>query len=404
MTTLTADEQAMLAGDAGPAVAFAMRIVHRLAEGLGAPRLQEITAAHVDGCLYNGQVNLDFATRLVDLGARVAVPTTLNVGSLDLLHPEIHRGLARDTDTTTNARALMAAYRTMGCAPTWTCAPYQLARRPEFGEHVAFAESNAIAFVNSVLGARTDRYGDFIDICAAITARVPYAGLHRDEARRATVVLDCRELPPELFDDTSGWAVLGYLTGSRTTGVPALTGLTAVPTEDDLKAFAATAASAGGVALFHIAGVTPEATEVRGLPVITVSPTDFGGARRALTTVEDAPVDAVSVGTPHFSASEFAALAALVRGRSDPKVPFYVSTSRAVLDQAADDASACAAAGITLITDTCTYVSSIVDPKARVVMTNSGKWAWYAPVNLGVDVVFGTLAECVRTAYEGQPR
>ena len=400
MIRLTADEQAMLAGDAGPAVAFAMRIVHRLAEGLDAPRLQEITAAHVDGCLYNGQVNLDFAARLVDLGARVAVPTTLNVGSLDLLHPD----LARDTDTTANARALMTAYRTMGCAPTWTCAPYQLAKRPGFGEHVAFAESNAIAFVNSVLGARSDRYGDFIDICAAITGRVPYAGLHRDEARHPTVVLDCADLPPELFDDTSGWAVLGYLTGSRATGVPALTGLRAEPTEDDLKAFAATAASAGGIALFHVVGVTPEATDIHGLPVITLSPTDFGGARRALTTVEGAPVDAVSVGTPHFSAAEFATLADLVRGRADPKVPFYVSTSRAVLDEAADHAAACAAAGITVITDTCTYVSSIVDPTARVVMTNSGKWAWYAPVNLGVDVVFGTLGDCVRTAYEGQPR
>jgi len=397
MTTLTADEQAMLHGDAGPAVAFALRIVHRLAEGLGAPRLQEITAAHVDGCLYNGQVNLDFAERLTSLNAEVAVPTTLNVGSLDLLHP----GLARDTDTTANARALMAAYRTMGCTPTWTCAPYQLTARPSFGEHVAFAESNAIAFVNSVLGARTDRYGDFIDICAAITARVPYAGLHRDENRRATATFDCAELPPELLADTSGWAVLGYLVGSRATGVPALTGVTAHPSEDDLKAFAATAASAGGVALFHIDGVTPEAADATG-PVITVRPTDFGAARRALTTAEGAPVDAVSVGTPHFSAQEFAELAALVRGRAGPKVPFYVSTGRAVLDAAAEHAEACVAAGITVVTDTCTYVSSIVDPDARVVMTNSGKWAWYAPLNLGVDVVFGTLAECVRTAYEGQ--
>lgn len=397
MTTLTADERAMLAGDAGPAVAFALRIVHRLAEGLGAPRLQQITAAHVDGCLYNGQVNLDFAERLTGLDARVAVPTTLNVGSLDLLHPK----LARDTETTAAARALMGAYRAMGCTPTWTCAPYQLTARPGFGEHVAFAESNAIAFVNSVLGARTDRYGDFIDICAAITARVPYAGLHRDENRRATATFDCAGLPPELLADTSGWAVLGYLVGSRTTGVPALTGVTARPDEDDLKAFAATAASAGGVALFHVDGVTPEAANATG-PVITVRPTDFGAARRALSTAAGAPVDAVSVGTPHFSAAEFAELATLVRGRGGPKVPFYVCTGRAVLAAAAEHAEVCTAAGITVVTDTCTYVSSIVDPDARVVMTNSGKWAWYAPLNLGVDVVFGTLAECVRTAYEGQ--
>ena len=163
-----------------------MRIVVETAGVMGADRLVDIVAAHVDGCLYHGLAGLGFAERLVAGGASVSVPTTLNVGYLDLLHPDRARG---DEQTAANARRQMDLYVAMGCRPTWTCAPYQLPERPAFGEHVAWAESNAIVFCNSVLGARTNRYGDFIDVAAAITGRVPYAGLHRTEARRATLVL-----------------------------------------------------------------------------------------------------------------------------------------------------------------------------------------------------------------------
>ncbi len=145
--------------------------------------LRDVTRAHIDSCLYHGQVGLDFAERLLAGGASVTVPATLNVSSLDLLHPEL---VLLDDETRGRARRLMDAYVAMGCRPTWTCAPYQLPDRPAFGEHVAWAESNAIVFANSVLGARTNRYGDFIDICAAVTGRVPDHGLHTDEGRRAT--------------------------------------------------------------------------------------------------------------------------------------------------------------------------------------------------------------------------
>jgi predicted aconitase len=172
---LTTDDREMLDGRHGGAAALAMRILLDMARVWEAERLIDITSAHIDSCLYHGPAGLDFAELLLTGGARVSVPTTLNVSSLDLLHP----GLVRlDAETSTQARRLMDAYVAMGCAPTWTCAPYQLERRPAFGEHVAWAESNAIVFANSVLGARTNRYGDFIDICAAITGRVPAVGLH----------------------------------------------------------------------------------------------------------------------------------------------------------------------------------------------------------------------------------
>ena len=182
----------MLSGAAGEALQMAMQLIVALARVNGARRLRPVSAAHIDGCLYHGPVGLDFAERLVAAGGRVAVPTTLNVSALDLLHPELIR---LDDATRDRARRLMDAYVAMGCEPTWTCAPYQLPDRPRLGQHVAWAESNAIVFANSVLGARTGRYGDFIDICAALTGRVPDAGLHRTENRHARIVLAPRRRP-----------------------------------------------------------------------------------------------------------------------------------------------------------------------------------------------------------------
>ena len=163
------------------------------------------------------------------------VPTTLNVGAVDLMHPELYRGDRRIAD---RGRLLMDRYRALGARPTFTCAPYQLAdARPALGEQVAWGESNAIAFCNSVLGARTNRYGDFIDIAAAITGRVPLAGLHRSEARRATLVLRlAADVPPGLRDADQLFPVLGVVLGRRAgSAVAAIDGLAPGQSEDRLK-------------------------------------------------------------------------------------------------------------------------------------------------------------------------
>jgi predicted aconitase len=256
---LTSAERAFLDGAHGEAGALAMRVVVAAAELLRARRLVPIASAHVDGCLYHGDGGVAFAEKLVAGGGRVAVPTTLNVGALDLLHPGRVRA---DAHRAAMASRQMDAYLALGCAPTWTCAPYQAGHRPAFGEQVAWGESNAIAFANSVLGARTERYGDFLDACCALTGRAPLHGLHQEENRRATVVVDATGVPDGLKTRDVFFPVLGTWLG-REVGreVAAVVGLPATTTEDQLKALGAAAASSGAVALFHVVGVLAQAAE-----------------------------------------------------------------------------------------------------------------------------------------------
>jgi hypothetical protein len=404
---LSDEDRAMLDGRRGEAPRLAMRIVAEMASVMGARRLLDVTRAHIDGCLYHGPAGLEFAERLVSGGARVRVPTTLNVGLLDLLHPDVVRA---DPETATGARRLMDAYVAMGCRPTWTCAPYQLADRPAFGEQIAWAESNAIVFANSVLGARTNRYGDFIDACAAITGRVPAAGLHLDEGRRADLLFRLRSVPDRLLDEDALYPVLGHLVGREAgTSVPAIVELPAATGEDRLKALGAAAASSGSVALFHAVGVTPEAPTLEAatggnqVPIVDVTMRRLRDARDQLSSSSVERLGAVCVGTPHASVPELERLAALV-AEDRPRVGLYVNTGREALAEAARTGvlEHLESGGVQVVTDTCTYLAPILHDVRGAVMTDSAKWAWYAPGNIGVDVVFGSLEECVRSASLGR--
>lgn len=386
-----------------------MRVVVAAAELLGAERLVEIASAHIDGCLYHGDGGVEFAERLVAGGGRVAVHTTLNVGALDLLHPGRVRG---DAHHAAMARRQMQAYLALGCAPTWTCAPYQAGHRPALGEQVAWGESNAIAFANSVLGARTERYGDFLDACCAITGRAPLHGLHIEANRRATVVVDATRLPHALTTRDVLYPVLGTWLGLEVgRSIAAITGLPADTGEDRLKALGAAAASTGSVALFHVVGVTPEAPTLAaatgGVPpdrTIVLTADMLRGALDRLTTAPGADaIDAVAVGSPHFSRDEFAALLRLLRGRR-LAVPFYACTGRDVIAhlEATGVRAILEDAGVELVADTCVVVTPILPRTGGVLMTCSGKFAHYGPSNIGYDVVYGSLEDCVESAVSGR--
>ncbi len=406
---LTAEQADGLSGGRGLGVRRAMRIIMALARASGARRLIPVTRAHVDGVLYHGQASLDFVDWLTSADARVAVPTTLNVAALDLLHPGLFRG---DEAAAAAGRRLVDGYLQLGCLPTMTCAPYQTEDRPGPGEDVAWAESNAIVFVNSVLGARTARYGDFSDVAGAIAGCVPYAGLHRPEARLAGLIV---ELDPSAFSsltDESDFGALGLVVGELAAGrVPAILGLPPDTSEDALKALGAGAASSGSVAMFHAVGITPEAPDLAAAVGSDREPAHIhvnaGMLRRALlglATAPDGPIDAVSLGTPHYSVREFGRLRAVLGDTpGSVQVEFWVSTSRGVLAEIAalgwlEDI---AAAGVTVLTDTCTYVSQILRNPGGITMTNSAKWAFYAPSNLHARVVYGSLRDCVASAKAG---
>jgi len=406
---LTERDRGMLAGDEGAAAARAMRIVVRMAEVFQAASLLDITQAHIDSTIYIGEANLDFAERLVRDGARVVVPTTLNVSGLD---EHGWREWAVPADWAEKARRQMVAYEQMGCLPTWTCAPYQTEHAPRFGQQIAWGESNAIVYANSVLGARTERYPDLLDICAAITGRVPAFGLHLDENRRGQVLFQIEGVPQKLQQDDSFYPVLGHLVGKAAGDrVPVIDGLAVTPSADQLKALGAAAASSGNVGLFHIVGVTPEAPTRQAAfaghapgQILQVDLPSLRQARQELTTGDGEGLDLVVLGSPHFSLAEFQRLASLLRGRRHPSVRFLVTTSRAVAHLARQSGllDPLEAFGGQVTVDTCILASPMLPPEVRRLMTNSGKYAYYAPGLLGVQVVFGSLEDCVRSAAAGR--
>ena len=409
---LSAFDRALLAGEEGEAPRLAMRILAHMAEVRGAAAMLDIEAAHIDSTIYVGDAGLEFAERLASLGARVRVPATLNVSGLDEFHwqewsvpPEWAEKSARQ----------MRAYDSMGTIPTWTCAPYQGRQTPRFGQQIAWGESNAVAFANSVIGARTERYPDLLDICCAITGRAPAVGLHLDENRLATRVLRLRGVPEELAAADDFYPVLGHLLGPFAEDDPvAIAGLPVIPEEDQLKALGAAAASSGAVALFHIPGVTPEAptlTDALGgrepVAVLDIGLPELRAARRELTTHDEGALDMVVLGSPHFSFAEFGKLAALLRERGPERAlpaeggcELVVTTSRAVRDLAerAGLLEPLQAFGGRLMVDTCVLATPMTPGTTRRLMTNSAKYAWYSPGLLGSAVAFGSLAECVESA------
>ena len=403
-------DKALLGGEFGESARRAMRLLLPYGEVLGAERFIDIASAHIDSCLYHGRSGLDFVRYLQSAGGRVRVRTTLNVTAFDLEKPELSRV---SEEAVRVQRDMVDAYLGLGCLPTMTCAPYQQAQRPRFGEHVAWAESNAIVFANSALGARTDRYGDFTDICAALAGRVPAAGLHLEENRRPVLLLDVpgpgeTELERDLYFAALGY-LLGEIAGSR---VVAIRGAPPDTNEDELKAIGAAAASSGGVALFHLVGVTPEAPTPADLPGGVparrqrVSAMELASAADRLCPAGNGEaVAALCLGTPHFSLAEFRDLARRVDAwQPAPGVELIVTTSRAIAEQvhAAPWAEPLRTVGATLLSDTCTYLVPTAIRSDGIIVTPSAKYAHYARGNTGRRAALMSLDRCLRCVAAGQ--
>lgn len=405
-------DRACLDGALGPAMRLAMRLVLKAAGILGTRELIPVGFAHIDACFYSGEAHVDFAQYLLDHGAKLSIPAWTNNGVVSLTDPDV-RPETSDPQMVKGARKLMQLYERLGCRPVWTCAPYQLPGGPQFGDQIVAGESNAVSFYNAVIGARTNKYGDYLDVACALIGKAPYAGLHRDDGRRGRLLIRTDAVPDGWKAENIFYHLLGHHIGKLAgQAIPVISGLPQQETTDSLKALAAAAASAGGVEMWHAVGVTPEAATQDDAfqghapeRIFEVTSESLAQARRDLTSARDGPLDMVALGTPHFSLTEFERLAPLVVGRKAKSgLAFYVSTSRHIRDEAARRGwiAELEAFGATVIADTCTYYSPAVRQCRGRIMTNAAKWAYYAPGMLGVEVCFGSLAECVESAVRGE--
>ena len=398
---LTDDERAMLEGLEGEAAAVAMRVICAMAAQQGATALVPVTQAHIDGCIYASPANLTFAEKMVELGAKVSVPTTMNAISVDR---ENWRGQGMDPDFGNPAQRLADAYVEMGCAPTFTCAPYLLETAPQQAEAIAWAESNAVVFANTVLGARTTKHPDFLDLCIAITGRAPRSGAYLDEHRRPAVILEINV--PEQVDDAF-WPLVGYVAGARAPDrISLLKGLAeAGPGPDDLKALCAAFGTMSAAPMLHIEGVTPEA-DLQPLPdavTINVTREDLREAWARLNYGPEA-VDLIAIGSPHASLEELRVLRDALGGEVS-RVPIIATAGRRIIDEARADGILydLKKSGVRVFPDICWC--SIREPvfprETKVVLTNSGKYAHYGPGLSGRNVRLAGLDDCIRAALTG---
>lgn len=408
---LSDHDEAMLHGNFGQGPQIAMRILIRIAKIQGAEELIDISQVHIGGSIYTGPGSLAIVEQFANFGAKVRVPTTLNAISVDKRR---WRDQGIDENFATKALRLADAFEEIGASPTFSCTPYALPGAPSAGEDIVWAESNAITYANSVIGARTNRHGDFLDICAAITGRAPKTNLHLTENRHGNFLV---ELPPLNDVDGAFFTALGYIVGQHSEGlVPVIDGLQSEPSLDDLKALCAAVSTSGPVGLVHVVGVTPEAptrdkafSGTKPLRSIQITEDMLVDIHRELSSGRGVPpLDSVFLGSPHFTLGDFKELSQLTDGRRcHPRVDTVIMTSRFVLEQAEANGWAQAAEhfGARISTDTCLCMlnSSIVPADTNTVMTSSGKFAHYGPGLIRQDVWYSSLRDCIDSAVCGKP-
>ena len=406
---LTAEEQRTLDGEFGEPRQIALRVLVKLGEVCGAERLVEIASAHLVASSYQiaGEAGIEIYGRLVEQGAKVKVRTTSDPGSIDFA-----RWREFKTPEQYAARQVKIAelLDRMGVIPTWTCTPYTTFNVPRFGEHLGWSESSAVVFANSVIGARTNRLAAYVDLCAALTGRVPCFGLHLDEGRRGDVLFELDADVSRNFADHM-FPVLGYLVGQVVKDrIPVIAGVPQA-TMDQLKAFGAASAASGSVALYHMVGITPEARTLAEA---------FGGrtpaeripvGRRDLQAVmeqmgaADGPVDVVGVGCPHASIDQMRRYASLLEGKQvHPDTQLWICTNVVVEEMARKlgYVETLERAGAKLMVGTCHNDCPLEAWGFRRLATDSGKFAYYTPTTVGSECVFASTEACIQAAITGK--
>ena len=391
---LTKTEEGMLSGKEGRATKKSMEILVALGEIFGAERLVRVSSVQVSGVSYKnlGDAGIEFLRELAEDG-KARVKSTLNPAGMDLVN---WRSQGIGEDFARKQLEVIEAYGKLGLETSCTCTPYLAGNEPRFGEHIAWSESSAVVYANSVLGARTNREGGPSALAASLTGRIPLYGYHLDENRLPTLAVDVGAR----LESAEDFSAMGYFVGRLVkNGVPHFRGVKDASLEE-LKTLSAALASSGGVAMFHIEGVTPEAKGgVSGVEAASFTRRDLREARAGLN--DPGVPDFISVGCPHCSLEELATIAGLLRGRKVTR-EFWVCCSRAVKRQSDDRGYSrqIEASGAKFACDTCMVVAPIESMGYKVVATNSAKACHYLRNN-GLKVRFWPLRRCVLEATKG---
>ena len=391
---LNNEEERMLAGEEGRATQKAMQILVALGKIYAADRLVRVTSVQVSGVSYKnlGDAGLEFLSELAGDG-KARVKTTLNPAGMSLTD---WRSQGIDPGFASKQLKVIDAYSRLGVEISCTCTPYLAGNEPRFGQHIAWGESSAVVYANSVIGAMTNREGGPSALAASLTGRTPFYGFHLPENRVPTMAIDV----DALLASSEDFAAMGYFVGKMVKdGIPIFKGVRKAGLEE-LKSLSAALASSGGIAMFHIAGLTPEFEMGDGVTeTATFAREDLERARASLN--DDGTPDFVAVGCPHCSIAEVAQLADLLDGKR-VSGEFWVCCSREVKRQSdtAGYSQVIEESGAKFATDTCMVVAPVEDLGFKVVATNSAKASHYLR-NAGLKVRFMQLEECVQEATRG---
>ncbi len=395
---LTPNEQRMLAGDDGRATQKAMQILVTLGKIYGAERMVPVTSVQIAGVSYDnlGEAGLQFLAEMAEGGGRARVLTTLNPAGMDV---ENWQALGIDAQFAARQQSVLDAFARMNVITTCSCTPYLSGNTPHFGERIAWAESSAVCYANSVIGARTNREGGPSALAAALTGVTPAYGYHLEAGRQPRVTVDVRAS----LADTRDFGALGKAIGERLQAagrpvVPFIRGVSQA-TVEQLKSFCASLATYGGTALFHMQGITPEAAQLDP-PAETLNITQSEVAAAASSLVDASPgeVDFVSLGCPHLSVQEIARLAELLEGKRVVK-EFWITTARPT-KQIADRMGytrIIEASGAKFAADTCCVVAP-VRGRFNVMATDSAKACYYAYAKNNFKTVLLPFEEVVKVA------
>jgi hypothetical protein len=406
---LTDEEKAILEGSLGEAPKLAMEILVKVGEINEAERLIPVKSVHLVLHAYKSafDAGVDAAVKIAEMGGRFTVPTTIDPYGMDA---EDWRAAKTPESYAVQQKRLEDAVMQMGVIPNWTCTPYYGFTAPRFGDNLAWSESSAVAYANTVIGARTNRQTAIVDICCGIVGKTPETGLHLKENRYGEILVHL-----DIDRELKSWEypALGYLLGKRLgSKIGVVDGMKGSPHHESLKSLCAASAASGSVTLLHIVGVTPEARTLeeafgpmKPVKEFTVTAEDLWDTRESMCMYKGDEVDFVALGCPQYTINKIVHVNNLLNGRNvNPGTEFWIYANSYAIDLAEKMGirKSLEDAGVVIRAETCMVISPIANWDFKTMMTDSGKCAYYGPAECDTEIIFAGVDECVEAAVTGR--